>query len=176
MKRIVGRMAVAGLALILVAGPASAQARGYLGFGAGVNVPVGDFADAFKLGWLGQVVAGITSANGKIGGRIDGSYSKNSVKSPGTGHVSLIGANADIVFTPGKRPAKVHPYFLAGVGFYNNDNADETKFALNGGAGIQIHTGGKLDVYTEARFVSVRTDGASTNFIPITLGLRWGGI
>lgn len=175
---------LAAVALLLVAGvatPAAAQARGYVGFGGGVSIPVGDFADAAKLGWLGQVVAGVTGPSGMLGGRIDGTYSQNSLKGTGSGHFSLFGANADIVLTPGKRPAKVHPYFLAGVGFYNSKLSvgtgnSSTKFAWNGGAGLQIHTGNRMDVYTEARFISVQTSGASTNFIPITIGLRFGGI
>jgi hypothetical protein len=172
---------LATVALLLVAGaaaPVAAQARGYIGFGAGASIPIGDFADAAKTGWLGQVMGGVTSANGMLGGRIDGTYGQNSFKGTGFGKLKLLGVNADVVITPGKRPAKAHPYFLAGVGFYNAKAGGDgdTKLALNGGLGIQIHAGNRMDFYAEGRFISVRSEGGSTNFIPITIGLRFGGI
>ncbi|HEU5220368.1 MAG TPA: outer membrane beta-barrel protein [Gemmatimonadales bacterium] len=184
------RYRLAGLSVmaLLLAGatrPAAAQARGYVGFGAGVSVPLGDFADDYKLGWLGQVVAGVTGASGKIGGRIDGMYARNALKGTGGFHLGLFGANADIVFTPGKRPAKVHPYILGGVGFFNaklggpsgyTGGSSSTDFAWNLGAGIQIHTSSKMDFFTEARFISISSDPSSTNFLPISIGIRWGGI
>lgn len=185
------RCTMSGLTLtaLLLAGatsPAAAQARGYVGFGAGVSLPLGDFKDDYKLGWLGQVMGGVTGKSGMIGGRIDGMYTRNSGKGAASGfHVGLFGANADLVVTPGKRPAKVHPYLLAGVGFFNikvggpsgyTTGNSSTKFAWNAGGGLQIHTGNRMDVFTEVRYISVSTEGGSTHFLPIAIGLRFGGI
>ncbi len=181
-----GKLMSLAVASLLVGGAvssASAQARGYVGFGAGLSLPIGSFKDNYKLGWLGQVIAGVTGANGMIGGRIDGMYAANKLKgATGTTYSSstlkLFGVNADVVWTPGKRPAKVHPYLLGGVGFFNakGGSASSTKLAINGGGGVQIHAGNKMDFYTELRLISVQTSGKSTNFIPISVGLRWGGI
>lgn len=178
-RKVVG-FAVTLLLVGAAARPAAAQARGYVGFGAGLSLPVGDFKTCCNLGWLGQVVAGVTGKSGMIGGRIDGMYAANKIKGGSStysaGTFKLFGANADIVLTPGKRPAKVHPYILGGVGFYNAKvTASETKFAFNIGAGLQIHAGNRMDVFAEGRFISVSTE-TKTNFIPISIGLRWGGI
>lgn len=177
-RKITGLAAAALLAGTLGASPALAQARGYIGLGAGVALPMGDFKNCCKTGFLGQVVAGITGASGMLGGRIDGMYIRNRVKGTGTGHSTHVGVNADLVWTPGKRPAKVHPYLLGGIGFFNSKfgNFGETKFAFNLGAGLQVHVGGRMDFFGEARYLSVQTEGGSTNMIPIAVGLRWGGI
>ena len=177
-------LAVAALLLAGAASPAAAQARGYFGFGAGVSLPIGDFKTEAKLGWLGQVVAGVTAPNGILGGRIDGMYARNSAKGTAGFHFGLFGVNADLVVTPGHRPAKVHPYLLGGLGFYNlkvggpsgYTGTSSTKLAWNLGAGLQIHSGDKMSVFTEARFISILISGGSRNFIPISVGLRWGGI
>jgi hypothetical protein len=181
-RKLVG-LAVTALLITTAAHPAAAQARGYIGFGAGVSIPVGSFADNYKLGWLGQVIAGVTGANGTIGGRIDGMYAANKLKgATGTTYSSttlkLLGVNADLVWTPGQRPAKVHPYLLGGLGFYNSKGGSvgETKLAFNLGGGLQIHSGNRMSVFTEARFISIQHKGGSTSFIPISVGLRWGGI
>jgi opacity protein-like surface antigen len=179
MRKITGLAVTALLVGAVTATPATAQARGYFGFGAGLSLPTGDFGDGLKTGWLGQVVAGITGASGVIGGRIDGQYVRHS-PDVGTGHFRMIGVNADLVWTPGKRPAKMHPYLLGGVGFYNGKSSGatadgDTKFAFNLGAGLQVHLKDGMDFFAEGRWISVRSD-PTTNFIPIVLGLRFGGI
>ena len=177
-RKLVG-LAVTTLLIAAAARPAAAQARGYVGLGGGVNIPIGDFKDFNKTGWLGELIAGVTGKDGMWGGRIDGMYLHNTFKGGG-GATKLFGANADLVVTPGKRPAKVHPYVLGGVGFFNVKNdgvaGSETKFAWNAGAGLQVHTGNKLDVFFEGRFLSISTTGSSIHMIPIAVGLRWGGI
>jgi opacity protein-like surface antigen len=186
-RKLVG-LAATALLIAASAQPAAAQARGYIGFGAGVTLPLGSFKDEAKLGWLGQVLGGVTAKDGMWGGRIDGTYGRHSIKGLTggvTGHDALIGFNADVVLTPGKSASKTRPYFLAGVGMYNfkatfssgttTGSGSSTKFAFNGGAGLNIHTSGQMAVYVEGRFVSVQTTGGSTNFIPFTVGLRWGG-
>ena len=178
MRKITGLAVTALLLGAVGAKPATAQARGYIGFGGGLAVPTGDFNNCCKTGLLGQVIAGITGPSGVLGGRIDGMYARNNVKSPGSGHATHLGVNADLVWTPGKRPAKMHPYLLGGVGFFNSEfgNFDETKFAWNAGAGLQVHLGGRMDFFGEARYLSIQTTDGSTNMIPIVIGLRWGGV
>lgn len=178
MRRKVVGLAVAALLITGAARSATAQARGYVGFGAGVALPMGNFKNAVKTGWLGQVIAGVTSANGMLGGRIDGMYIRNSLKGTGGGSTKLLGANLDLVWTPGQRPAKVHPYLLGGVGFFNakSSGPSQTKFAFNLGGGLQVHLANRMDFYTELRYISIQTTGGSTGVLPISIGLRWGGV
>jgi opacity protein-like surface antigen len=187
-RKLVG-LAVTALLISTSARSAAAQARGYFGVGAGLSLPLGSFKDEAKLGWLGQAIAGVTAKNGMWGGRVDASYSRFSLKNLGTGvsgHDALLGFNADVVLTPGHSASKARPYILAGVGLYNakvtvsgtgtgTGSASSTKFAFNGGAGVNIKTSGNMGVFIEARFVSVQTSGGSTSFIPVVIGLRWGG-
>jgi opacity protein-like surface antigen len=185
MKRMLAGLVASGFLMTVAAAPAAAQARGYIGFGAGVAIPTGTFADGDKLGWLGQVIAGITGPSGRLGGRIDGDYSRHSYKSPGIGHDGLFGANADVVLNLGTKSSKARPYVLAGVGFYNvkstgaggtySTGTSFTKGAFNGGAGVNIKTSGNMAVYAEGRFISIRASGGSLSFIPLSIGLRWGG-
>jgi opacity protein-like surface antigen len=177
-RKLVG-LAVTTLLIAAAARPAAAQARGYVGLGGGVNIPVGDFKNFNKTGWLGELIAGVTGKSGVLGGRIDGMYLHNTFKGGG-GATKLFGANADVVWTPGKRPAKMHPYLLGGIGFFNVKNDDvansETKFAWNAGAGLQVHTGNRMDFFVEGRFLTISTTGNSIHMIPLAIGLRWGGV
>jgi opacity protein-like surface antigen len=165
----------------LAAQKADVKARGYFGVGGGLAIPVGDYADLAKTGWVGDLFGGFTTKSGILGGRADIMWAQNGFDAL-EGHERLLGANADLVITPGHRPANVHPYFLAGIGVYNGKSTasgasgSDTKFAINGGAGVQVHTGHRMDLFLEGRFITVRTPGTALNFIPITFGLRWGGI
>ena len=175
MKRLTAAMMVGTIA-VLVAGSATAQARGYVQLGAGLAIPVGDYKDdGAKTGFIGQVAGGITS--GMIGGRISGSYIRNGYEGFDV-HTRFVGAMADLVVSP-KTSGKAAPYVLAGAGFQNGKTSGgisngETKFAWNAGAGVGVRAGG-IGLFLEGRFLSVRTSGASTNLIPITVGVRLGG-
>jgi outer membrane protein with beta-barrel domain len=171
--------------LAATAAPVTAQkkdikARGYLGIGGGLAIPVGNYGDEAKTGWLANLIGGFTTKGGIFGGRADLMWAQNGIVNA-AGHERLLGLNADLVLTPGHRPANFHPYFLAGVGVFNARQSttgvtgSETKLAINTGVGVQIHTGHRTDVFLEGRFISIRANSA-LNLIPITLGLRWGGI
>ena len=181
MKRITAGILATGLLSLALSAPLSAQARGYVGFGGGISIPTGDYADGVKTGWLGQVTAGITGPNGRFGGRIDGMYVRHSFEGVDDAHSQLIGANADLVVTPGMMDAKIRPYLLGGIGIMNGKNKiagvtseGETKFSFNAGAGLLFKAGARMSVFVEGRWISIRTDDA-TNIVPITVGLRFGG-
>ncbi len=182
MKRTIAGFVAAGIFTAALAAPAAAQARGYVGIGGGLSIPTGTFADGVKTGWNGQVIAGITGPNGRFGGRIDGMYVRHSWEGTSDGHTTLLGANADLVVTPGAASAKVRPYVLGGVGFFNGKDEvggvssdGETKFAFNVGAGFRVQAGERMSLYVEGRYFNVQTDPDKIGFIPISVGLRWGG-
>jgi hypothetical protein len=186
MKRLA--RAILGLGILVAAAASTAEAqkkdisvRGYFGVGGGFAFPLGDFHDAAKTGWLANAIGGFTTRNGIWGARADIMWAQNSFKAV-PGHERLLGANVDAVITPGHRPANAHPYFLAGVGVYNakdtspSVSGSDTKLAINAGAGLQVHTGHRTDVFIEGRYLTIRTSGSALNLIPITFGIRWGGI
>ena len=181
MNRIARGVLIAGVAASIAAGGAQAQARGYIGFGGGVSIPSGDFADGVNTGWLGQVVAGITGPTGKFGGRINGSYTRHSFDTllDDDPNIRFIGVMGDVVFSPGSGEAKLRPYLLGGLGFQNvKENTataeGETNLAFNLGGGVNFAMG-RMKLFIEGRWLSVRTDPQSANMIPLTLGLRFGG-
>jgi outer membrane protein with beta-barrel domain len=177
MTRLTAAM-VGAVALLVIGAPtaAKAQARGYIMLGPGIAIPVGDYKDdGAKTGWLVQVAGGVSS--GMIGGRINGSFIRNGIEGTSE-NVRILGAMADLVVSP-RTSGKVGPYLLGGVGFQNGKNSTpgssgETKFAWNAGAGFVVQAGG-IGIFVEGKFLSVRTPGSSTNLIPISAGIRWGG-
>jgi len=182
MKRTIAGFVATGLLTIGFVAPAAAQARGYVGLGGGVSIPTGDFGADYKTGWLGQVIAGITGPTGRFGGRIDGMYVRHSVDGVADASRQLLGANADLVVSPGSMDAKLRPYLMGGVGFFNSksevgsvEGEGVTDFAFNLGGGLSIKAGSKMSVFLEARYVSIQSDPSSTGFIPIAVGLRFGG-
>jgi hypothetical protein len=69
------------------------------------------------------------------------------------------------------------------VGLYNGkvtgddvigDPESETDFGINAGAGFDF-VAGAVGLFVEGRFHNVFTEDESTNFIPITVGVRLGG-
>ena len=182
MKRLTTALMVGTLGLALAGLPrtANAQARGYVLLGGGVAIPVGDFHDAgAKTGWLAQVAGGITAPSGVLGGRVNGTFSRNGFTDSDE-HFRIIGAMGDLVVSP-KMQGSIAPYVLGGVGFQNGKATDTgvtengvTKFAWNAGAGIGFRAG-SIGIYLEGRFLSIRTPGSATNLIPISAGIRWGG-
>jgi hypothetical protein len=49
-----------------------------------------------------------------------------------------------------------------------------TKFSYNCGAGIESGLS-SFTLFLEARYISVSTEGSATQFVPVTLGLKFGG-
>ena len=48
MKRTLAGFLGTGILSLALVAPAQAQARGYVGFGGGVSIPTGNFADGYK--------------------------------------------------------------------------------------------------------------------------------
>jgi opacity protein-like surface antigen len=57
-------------------------------------------------------------------------------------------------------------------GVTESGSDSETKFGLNGGAGIEFGLSG-LATFVEARFHSVFTEDSKTNFVPISFGIKF---
>jgi hypothetical protein len=157
-------------------GTLAAQIRGFGQVGGGLALPVGDYKDSgAKTGWVAQAAAGV--AYGMMGGRISGTFMRNSLEGTDE-HFRVLGAMADFLLSP-STGGQAAPYVLGGIGFQNAKASvaaaeSVTKFAWNVGAGVGVRVG-SLGLYLEGRFLSVRTSGGATNLIPITLGVLLGG-
>jgi hypothetical protein len=181
MKGMIGAVVLGSLLVASAPGAADAQARGYVGVGGGVSVPIGDFKDGVKLGWLGQVIGGV-KINDIFGVRVNGSYGQHKLKGTGGGNFKIIGGMGDVVLSP-KTSGNAAPYVLAGAGFQNGKagGSSETNWAWNAGVGVSVKAGsGNVGIYAEARFLSTHNKGAPSgsskfsNAIPVTVGVRIG--
>jgi len=130
------KLVLAGLALLVVAAPVSAQDKPVtFNIGGGVLFPLGGFKDAFNTGWNGSVGATF-NISPTLG--IQGEYSYNWMPGPektitvfptpggGVGSNQLIESNHHMhvgtfnaVFTPARSDSRIGGYALGGVGFYH---------------------------------------------------------
>jgi outer membrane protein with beta-barrel domain len=172
----------------------SAQAQGEgtgveFGLGGGVSIPLSDFDDAAKLGWHGQAAVSFVPQSLPVGFQIDGNFSRFGAEDGTTGGLDfkyqLIYGTGNVVYKFKSSPdAKFRPYILGGVGAYNFDvkgpdadlipGSSETKFGINAGAGFDIKAQ-SVGFFVEGRFHDVFTDGPNLKFIPVTVGVRFGG-
>jgi hypothetical protein len=179
MKRL-GLVILAVALCVVAARPATAQGVRY-GVSAGLLMPIGDYGDADKLGFVGGAGATYWLAGQPIGIRGDVSYSSTSHDGVGaTGSTKILGGMASVVYAlnPASAPARI--MLTGGVGFYNMDFgsgiAKQTKIGFGGGAAVAFKMGtGSTRLVVATRYTSVSTDGTSRlNFLPITVGLTFG--
>jgi opacity protein-like surface antigen len=173
------------VAVASVAGVATVAAQGArFGVGGGVLSPMGDFKNLDKTGWHGLVRVDFSIPMSPVGIRIDGLYGQTSHKAPfdGDGNSKGIGGLASLVWNVPVPAPLVKPYVLAGGGFFNlkttvpsqSVDTSESKFAYALGAGVRIGLG-PVNFFGEGRYVSVQTTDGSTKFLPLTVGVLFGG-
>jgi opacity protein-like surface antigen len=170
-----GAMSVFGARII------SAQMPVQFGVGGGVTVPSGSTNNGLKTGWHGTALIQLRPASTPAGLRIDGAYQQLGFDG-GDGKRQIIEGTGNVVYELRVAPeVKFRPYLIGGGGVYNVKNkpdaggtASFTKFGLNAGAGFNIVTSG-MGLFVEGRFHNVFVPGSDFHFIPITLGIRFGG-
>jgi hypothetical protein len=194
MKAIAKVCLVAATIGSLAATTAQSQVRGI--FGAGLSVPVGDFADESvgraKAGG-GTVLVGAEwlPAGRDFGLRLDGNFSQfcTTACDAAGGELDIkyqvLNANVSgLLEVPIGAAPRVQPYVLAGVGVYHHklrgddvlSTADDsqTDLGVSGGLGLDFDVG-PVGLFAEGRFHHVFADGADLQYIPVTVGVRVGG-
>ena len=151
------------------------------GIGVGPLLPLGDYSTADKLGFHALGLVQIPIPNTPIHLRADLMYAQTSHKNGVSGNSKLIGGTIDALYHLGDHHASVRPYILGGLGYYNvkatfsGGSASQSKIAFGLGGGVLFGLGASMHGFAEARYMSVQTSGGSTAFVPITLGLMFGG-
>ncbi len=183
------RSVVLGAVLMATAGAAPAFAQGGAKFslGGGLTLPLGNFGDAAGTGFHGLAAVGFQPANFPVGIQVDGMFQRLGADEDAFGddvNFQVIQGTANAVYKfQTSETTKVRPYIIGGVGLYNfkqtgddviGDPGSNTDFGINGGAGFDF-VAGAASVFVEGRFHNVFSEGESTNFIPITVGVRLGG-
>jgi hypothetical protein len=178
--------AVAALAMGMLLSASALHAQGAeFSLGGGIDLPLGDFDDAAKLGFHGLAGVSVVPTNWPVGIQVDGNYSQFSDDTPADVKFQLIYGTANLVYKfKTSEETKFRPYLIGGGGVYNfkvkGDDVpagiddSETKFGINAGAGFDFKAG-SAGLFIEGRFHDVFTTGSNTTFIPITIGVRLGG-
>ena len=185
--------AVAMLLVGFLASAPTLQAQGAeFSLGGGIGIPSGDFDDVAKLGWHGLVGVSFVPTNWPVGIQIDGQYHQfkldEDVVGAGSLKYRLIFGTADIVYKfKSSETTRFRPYLIGGGGVYNlkttgssdvgsiiDTEGSTTKFGINAGAGFDFKAG-SAGLFLEGRFHNVFTEGSDLQFIPITIGVRFGG-
>ena len=180
---------VIAVAVVSLASVATAAAQGVrIGLGGGLIAPLSDYKDVDKMGWHATANATFAIPLSPVAIRVDGLYGQTSHKdigtTPITGNTKLIGGIANLVYKIPVPAPIVKPYLLAGGGVYNvkikatgpggTIDTSETKFTWNFGGGATFGAG-PASFFAEIRYVSIQESGGSTKFVPITVGLMFGG-
>ncbi len=185
-----GAVALA-VGMLLSAPVAHAQGAEF-SLGGGATVPLSDFSDFTKTGFHGLVAVSFAPSSFPLGIQIDGMYQrlKNEDIIPGDRTSQILQGTANLIYKfKTSEESTFRPYLIGGVGIYNfkqvsgddvagpgvgNTGNTGTDFGLNGGAGFDIKAGA-VGLFVEGRFHNVFSDGTDAQFIPITLGVRFGG-
>jgi hypothetical protein len=179
------RRVALGVALMASASTSPALAQGAeFSLGGGVTTPLGNFDDAAKLGWHATGAVSYVPPNLPVGFQIDGTFSRLSDETDFDIKSQLIYGTGNVLYRfQTSEQTRFRPYLIGGGGVYNLDvKGDDvpsgvesvTKFGLNAGAGFDFKAGA-AGVFVEGRFHNVFTEGDNTNFIPFTVGVRFGG-
>jgi len=182
MKRLL--LAVVGLGVVSLAGSALAAQNIRYGVGGGLLLPMSDYKTSDKAGWIGGVDGTYWLTGGSIGIRLEGDYSQTSNQDSVTAHkTKILGISGNVVYAFGTKAGGLRPYVFGGVGIYSVKvdvtgfgSASTSKVGFGGGAGVALKLGaGSTRLFVEGKFTSVSTQGATTTFLPIRAGVRFGG-
>ncbi len=169
-----------GCALVLFAGaalPAQAQVR--FGVGAGLLMPMGDYGTADKMGFTAGAGVVVPLGTAPVAVRIEGTFSSTSHDGIG-GKSKILGGMASLVYSF-TGAGSVTPYVLGGLGYYSVKvdvtglgSFDDSAIGFGGGGGLRFPMG-SASLFAEARYMNISTTGGSTTFMPIIVGVSFGG-
>jgi opacity protein-like surface antigen len=169
-------LTTAAALLLLTPKPSQAQANPFIFIGGGITVPMGDFGDSHKSGWMGTAGIGFSvGGSGKLAIGGEGYYGRNSLDGPSEDATNLYGGSAWLAYRLGQ-PGRVAPYVIGSGGFLvakfdppTGPGVTDTEFAWSAGGGVDIPLSGSVSLYIEGRYMA-RGD---VRFIPIFAGLSF---
>lgn len=153
------------------------------------------FKDTYKTGYHGLVGLGYKMGPGfQAVGKIEYhtfsfDFSGVSGLDGGNSKMWLFGGDGRYAF--GLPVAPVKPFVFGGFGLASikyddfggnltlatalNDALPDTqnKVYYNFGGGVELKAGPTFNLFAQARYVSIATEGSSTTFIPVTVGLKF---
>jgi len=166
------------VAVLTAAGGSRLAAQGpRFSLGGGLTLPGGGYGTADGPGWHVLGVATRPLSVPHMGLRVDAMYGRTPREGLETGHTTLVGGTAGIVWRlPGDGP-NVRPYLITGLGMYGVSvtraglaSTSRTGIAWSGGGGLSLVGVGPALGFVEARFITIRTSGGATNLFPLSAG------
>ncbi|HSK17745.1 MAG TPA: outer membrane beta-barrel protein [Longimicrobiales bacterium] len=177
MNRIV-RSSFAIVAAALAFSAAETQAQVGFSIAGGPSFATGDAGDMLDMGYHAKVAAAFSLPMLPIGLEADAMWTQFNYSDVDDASSRILSGTLNAVInlpTPG-----ITPYIIGGVGFYNGkddipglDTESETELGVNVGAGVRLGLVGLGGVFAEARLHNIFTEGESTRFIPVSLGIRF---
>jgi hypothetical protein len=188
---------VVGLALVSGTVVARAQISSPIGVGivGGTTSPTGSLSDIAKTGWHAGAFIELKLPVIPVGFRLEGAWHQLHDKPFDGGggttgaRIAAVTLNAtyDILPVP-----IIKPYLIGGVGEYSArlttfrgplppsqgvaeslfETTTQTKFGVNGGAGVRLQLGG-FAAFVEARWHDILTNGKNVQMVPVSVGLRF---
>jgi opacity protein-like surface antigen len=180
--RVVRRVVPAALAgMLMTLSRLHAQGAEF-SLGGGIGVPLGTYDDVVKMGWQGTAGVSFVPHTSPFAIQIDGNYAQFSDETALDIKSQLIYGTANAVYRfQSSENTRFRPYLIGGGGVYNSKatgsdapDGSTTKFGINLGAGFDFKAGG-AGLFLEARWHDVFLSGNDLKFLPITLGIRFGG-
>ncbi len=183
MLRALSRGSVLGLLALLFAAAGARGQRAHFSLGGGPALPTDNSVDN-GFHFLGSV--DVTLPAPALAVRLDAQYGRFPFGyfpvypcppagcTTLTGHETVIAGSINgVLQMPGTSSPAV-PYLIGGVGMYDHDSGNHgipsgTDIGLNAGGGLRLRLG-SVQAFAEARFHAVKV---ATNFVPITIGLRF---
>ena len=168
--------------------------------GGAISIPNSpdSFSDSFKNGYHGMLGVGMSvSPMLELVGKVeyhtfafDFDAADMADYTGGTNKLWMYGA--DVKLSPSLPALPIKPYALGGVGFASIQQSDfegptsltlsvlneyipesQTEFYWNLGLGANLMSSPAFSLFAQARYVNIATEGESSSFIPITLGLKF---
>ncbi len=170
----IAALAFAGVAQAQGAMTSASKSGVAVSLGGGGTFITGDFSNGLNTGWNAMGAVGFDVSMIPFGLRVDALYNSFGSKGGG-GTVHSFGGNLNGMFSFPMEGSGFSPYITAGIGLANlggGSGSSTTKFAYNAGGGVKVGLSG-FDVFVEARYNSVLTNGSSFNMIPVTVGVTF---
>jgi len=154
------------------AAPAAAVKPITFGVKAGGSIPLSDFSDAAKTGYLLGAQIGLATPALPVTFRVDADFSQYDSK-VGTGKGQIWGFTGNALYDLPLSASPIKPYAIAGAGLYTSKasgSPHSNDFGFNVGGGVKIPLSG-FNTFIEARYTRINTTGTATQFVPIYVGV-----
>lgn len=169
------------LAAVVVLFSLGASAQFKLGVSGGLGLPMGDFGDGYKMGFGGGV-AGKYMLNEKLAVGLNiGYYSFTAKDEFGGSDVKFSAMPITGLINYYFATEGFKPYVGADLGFYScksktnfmgvDFSATATKFGFAPTVGFAYGLSDKMDLDVNAKYHFISTEGSSTSFLGINVGL-----